>query len=66
MRICDIQHKCKRYSSGDNRPPNEHVRLTVTCAEIFKDCEMYIKLRLWDGQVIACNLEKVNRIRGSK
>jgi len=66
MRICDIQYKCKRYNIAGNRPPNEHVRATVPCRGVITECECDTYLRIWDGEVIACELGKVRRIKGKE
>lgn len=59
-RLCYIQESCPEYESGDNKPPNHHVRSTIPCKKTMADCDMDIKLRLWYGETIACKVKGVN------
>lgn len=64
MRVCYLQDSCPQYITGDNKPPNNHVRLTVPCRKsVVMSCEMETAVRLFYGETIACNLEKVQRIK---
>lgn len=58
-RNCYLSYKCPHYSSGDNKPPNEHVRATVACTKYISDeCDMSMHIRLFFGEEIACNIEE--------
>tara|TARA_R100001530_G_scaffold110835_2_gene78063 strand:+ start:5560 stop:5802 length:243 start_codon:yes stop_codon:yes gene_type:complete len=61
---CYLSGHCPYYSSGDNKPPNEHVRMTVPCIKHINDeCEMSFRVRQFFGEEIACNIEQVRRKR---
>ncbi len=68
MKQCPISHCCDRYSSGDNKPPNEHVRVTIPCVSwVAMTCDMGVELEMWLGHKdgIACDLNKINKIKES-
>ena len=63
-KLCEIQERCPHYSSGDNKPPNHHVRSFTPCVKTLDySCKMDIKIRLWLGEEIACDLDKVRRLK---
>ena len=60
---CPIQENCKWFTTGDNLPPNHHVRLTEFC-KLFRrgKCVEQHDIKLGP----ACNLKKAKRLRGKK
>jgi len=61
---CYLQDICPKYTSGDNKPANHYVRLTVICFGCLKlDCELYIQMMSFFGETIACDPVKIRRIR---
>jgi len=65
MKNCPISEVCPHYESGDNKPPNNHVRLTVPCVKFVNmSCDMATSIRLFMGETIACDIEKIKRIKG--
>ncbi len=64
MKICYIQESCSKFTTGDNKPPNHHVRLVTPCKyTLDATCEMDISLRLWHGETLACEIKKVRRMK---
>ena len=56
---CYLSGCCPHYKSGDNKPPNEHVRSTIPCVKFLDmSCEMCLAVRLFFGEEIACNINK--------
>ena len=65
MKVCYLSDSCPHYSSGDNKPKNHHVRVTVPCVKFLDmSCEMDISIRLFYGEEIACEVGKIRRIKG--
>jgi len=63
MKVCSNAHDCPHYTSGDNKPPNEHVRSTVPCVGFLDmSCEFDITRRSFYGEVIACEIAKHDRL----
>lgn len=59
MKTCQLQDICKVYNSGDNKPPNHHVRLTVPCKKFLAcDCEMYLLWMSWQRMPPSCKVKK--------
>ncbi len=61
MKNCPISDICDEYESGDNKPPNHHVRHTTPCKKFLKgDCECGAYLQWWLGgkKGISCRLDK--------
>jgi hypothetical protein len=59
IKVCDLQEICSKYETGDNRPPNEHVRSGVPCKKYLQsDCDMYLYWMNWQGIPIACSINK--------
>ncbi len=59
MKVCFIQDNCPYYESGDNKPPNHHIRLTLPCVKFINDaCPMPTDIRLFFGETIACPIDK--------
>ena len=66
MPICPIQDVCNKYLSGDNKPPNHQVRLTVPCKDwLSMECEMGTRLQVWmnNGEGIACSIAKHSKVK---
>jgi hypothetical protein len=68
MEICIVQFRCPHFESGDNKPPNEHVRFTVPCMKFINStCETPSYLAWFFGEPDACNIadrnEKLRRAR---
>lgn len=62
-KICYKQESCKWFATGNNHPPNHHVRVTEMCA-LFK---YGVCAEQHDIQVgPACNIKKANRLRMKK
>lgn len=65
MKTCYLCDTCPHYTSGDNKPSNHHVRVTVPCTKFLDmSCEMDINIRLFYGETIACDINKMRRIKG--
>ena len=66
MKVCANQELCPNYQTGDNRPPNHHVRVTVPCTT-YTDmtCDMGTRLEVWNngGNGIACDIGKISKIK---
>ena len=64
MKFCPIQELCQEYTTGDNKPPNHHLRITLPC-KLFLDfsCEESVRIQIFLGKDMSCDIEKVNRIR---
>ena len=61
-KICYLQGDCPFYSSGDNKPPNNHVRCTVPCMKHTDDsCKMITDIRLFFGETISCDISKQHK-----
>ena len=61
---CYLSGQCPHYKSGDNKPPNEHVRSTIPCVKFLDmSCEMSVSVRLFFGEEIACNIDKMKRLK---
>ena len=58
MRLCPLQEMCVKYESGDNKPPNHDVRTKYPCVHFFDYCKMYVEWMNWQGEVIACSINK--------
>lgn len=58
---CYVQEVCPHYTSGDNKPPNHHVRLTVPCQKyIAGECPMPMEIQFFfTGEGVACEIEKI-------
>ncbi len=60
MKVCWLSESCPHYQSGENEPPNHHARLTVPCIKYLDmSCKMDVDIRLFYGEVIACDIAKV-------
>jgi len=61
MKNCQIADNCPDYTTGDNRPPNHHVRATVPCVEFLKGtCHIaaLIQWKIEGSKGISCPLDK--------
>lgn len=58
-----MQPICVKYEAQDNKPPNHDVRMHFPCGKFFHDCEMNIQWRMWQGETIACDINKVRNIK---
>lgn len=67
LKLCPIQEECQFYESGDNKPPNHHVRKTVICPHWLKlDWEIcqymsYVAAVAIEGKDLACDINKVKK-----
>ena len=65
--LCRLQEDCSQYENGGREPPNHDIRNKIPCKKTLDySCGLYIQLRYWYNETIACNIEKVNKIRGKK
>ena len=65
MIVCHLSHVCIHYDNGSNKPPNEHVRLTIPCIKYLDtSCDIDIQIRLFMGETIACDIDKMKRLKG--
>ncbi len=65
MRNCPLSDLCCDYSTGDNRPPNNHIRVFVPCI-FFLDmtCEVSILAQeKVSGKPVACPINKGRKER---
>ena len=65
---CPMQEICQHYTTGDNKPKNNDVRHKISCYKwITMECEKIgILAELQEyatGEVMACNLEKIRKIK---
>jgi len=64
MKICPIQDLCQDYSNGTKRK-SHHLRITEPCKSFLDmSCEMSIKIQLFLGEELACDINKIRRIKG--
>jgi len=64
MKICPVQYNCPHFETGDNKPPNEHVRNTIPCTKFINDiCPLPTDIRLFFGETIACDINKRRLLR---
>ena len=61
-KLCYIQENCKWFTTGNNHPPNHHVRVTEKCILFDGVCAEQHDIKQGD----ACNIKKANRLRGKK
>ncbi len=62
--VCHLQESCPHFDSGDNKPPNHHVRVTVPCKKYLADsCEMSMQVRVFFGETVACDIAKVAKVK---
>jgi len=71
MFCCPVQDLCQHFSSGDNKPPNAHVRLTIPCVGwVTMNCKKMECLaelvEFSTGKVFACSIAKHKRLIGNK
>ena len=67
MKLCRLQEDCPQYKNSGREPPNHDIRNKIPCQKTLDySCEMYVLIRNWYNEPIACNIEKVNKIRGKK
>ena len=65
LKLCRLQEDCPKFKVGGRKPPNHHVRMSEPCQKTLDyGCEMYVTIRGWYSEPIACNIKKVNRLRG--
>lgn len=62
-KTCPIQEDCKWFTTGDNKPPNHDVRDKYLCI-LFKRGKCAEQHDIQEGP--ACNIKKMNRLRGKK
>jgi len=65
---CLHSEYCRHYATGDSRPKNHQVRMTIPCKRyIAMDCEMMVEVMTMEtfcmGKVQACDLEKVRKVK---
>ena len=68
LRLCLVQDVCGHFATGDNRPHNHQVRVTIPCQRwMAMDCEKLPLLaelqEFTTGQIFACNIEKIRKIK---
>lgn len=64
MKLCPIQEVCRKFKTGDNKPPNNDVRDKYPCKSFLDmSCDMGLRLQEWIDGPVACNLEKIRRIK---
>ena len=58
-RMCDLQHACVKYETGDNKPRNNDVRDKYPCKKFVQsNCKMYLTWAHHQGYTIACRIKK--------
>ena len=70
MKLCPIQEICNHFSNGTKRR-SHHIRLSDPCKKwLVMDCERILELgaviEYATGKPMACNIEKVKRIKEQK
>jgi hypothetical protein len=64
IKTCRLQVDCPHFITGDNKPRNHHVRVTVPCVKYLDmTCKMPIDISLFYGETIACDFRKIQRIK---
>ena len=63
MNNCYVSGECPHYLSGDSKPPNHHVRVTVPCRTFLEGCQMDVDIRLFFGETVACEIDKIRKIK---
>jgi len=59
MPTCQLQEQCHKYDSGDNKPSNHQVRVSVPCIHFLQsNCSMYLEWMYWQDEEIACDIKK--------
>ena len=61
LKQCPISDICVNYISGDNKPPNHHVRTSIPCVRFLDfSCELSVQIQTEAmGLVIACKARRV-------
>ena len=66
MKVCPIQDLCLYFETGDNKPKNHDVRNKFPCTKFLDmSCEESIRIQLYLGETLACDIGKINRIKKS-
>jgi len=61
-RVCYLSDSCPHYVG--NEPANHYARVTVPCVKFLDmSCEMDINVRLFYGEEISCNIDKIHRLK---
>ncbi len=64
MKTCPIQDLCQHFGCGDNKPRNNDVRNKFPCVKFLDmSCAESIRIQIFLGETLACNLEKIKRVR---
>jgi len=68
MKLCLYQELCRHYNNNTKRRVH-HIRITEVCKHwLASDCEKIDELMVLQeyitGQPVACNVEKIKRIKG--
>jgi len=61
MKNCPVSDICPDYKTGNNKPPNHHVRSIVPCEEFLKGtCHIaaLIQWKVEGSKGISCRLDK--------
>ncbi len=66
MPNCPISELCQNYTNGTKRRVH-HIRLTEPCT-LFLDmsCALSIEIQLACGETLACDIEKIKKIKEKK
>ena len=64
MKLCPIQELCPHYTNGSKRKVH-HIRLTDSCKKwLDMSCGMGVSLQVFIKGPIACDIQKIKRIKG--
>ena len=62
-KLCYLQETCPNYTNGSKRKAH-HIRLTDVCKSTLDySCEMYVNLLFHHGIEIACDIDKMRRLK---
>jgi len=65
MKTCYLCDTCPYYDSGDSKPTNHHVRITIPCVKYLDmSCQIDTDVRLFYGETIACDINKMRGLKG--
>jgi len=64
MKTCPTQELCLHFESGDNKPKNHDVRNKFPCVKFLDmSCEESVRIQLYLGETLACDINKISRIK---
>lgn len=65
MIVCNLSEACPHYDNGDGRMKGHHSRTTAPCKKFLDmSCEMELNIRVFFGETIACDIDKMRRLKG--